>query len=94
MCDVPIPTPSGVVCGDTPTNRKRKEKGYKALAAAVSAIADPTYKQQQLEMMAREDACKEKAELRRDAQEVREQESVCLWNSKATGWVSMKGFVH
>ena len=63
--DAPIPAPS-VVSGDTPTNRKRKEKGYETLATAVSAITDPAYKQQRLEMMARDYARKEKAELRRD----------------------------
>ena len=41
--DVPIPMPS-VVSRDTHTNRKRKEKGYKTLATAVSAIADLVYK--------------------------------------------------
>ena len=44
----------------------------------MSAIADPAYKQQHLEMMAREDACKEKAELRHDAQEVCEQECLSM----------------
>ena len=47
----------------TPTNRKRKENGYETLATAVSAIADPVYRQQWLEMMAREDACKENSEV-------------------------------
>ena len=64
--DVPIPEPS-VVSSDTPTNRKRKEKHYETLATAVSAIADPVYKQQRLQMMAREDAHKENAEARCDA---------------------------
>ena len=60
-------------------NRKRKDNGYKKqLATAVSAIADPVYKQQRLQMMAREDACKEKADARPDAQEVREQECLSM----------------
>ena len=72
--DAPIPAPSLVSSSDTPTtNRKRKEKGYETLATAVSAIADPAYKQQQLEMMTREVVQKEKAEATFDAQEVREQ---------------------
>ena len=75
--DAPIP-PRSVVSSDTPTNRKRKEKGYESLATAVTAIADPAYKQQRLEIMVREDARKEKAELRRDAQEVREQERLAM----------------
>ena len=44
----------------------------------MSAIADPAYKQQRLEMTTREDACKEKAEQRRDAQEVCEQERLSM----------------
>ena len=48
------------------------------LATAVSAIGDPAYKQQRLEMMAREDARKEKDELRHDAQEVYEEEHLLM----------------
>ena len=88
--DTPIPMPS-VVSGDTPTNRKRKEKGYKLLATAVSAIGDPAYKQQRLEMMAREDASKEKAELRHEVQEVLEQERLSM--EQQSNWVSTKGCV-
>ena len=49
--DVPIPAPF-VISSDTPTNRKKKEKGYETLATAVSVIADPVYNQHQLQMMA------------------------------------------
>ena len=79
-----IPTPS-VVSGDTPMNRKRMEKGYKTLAMAVTAIADPAYKQERLEMMACEDACKEKAELRCDAKEVHEQERLSMEQQSNNG---------
>ena len=75
--DGPIPVAS-VISSDTPSNRKRKDKSYKTLATAVSAIADPAYKQQRLEMMAREDVHKEKAEAPYDAQGVRGQEHLSM----------------
>ena len=44
-----------------------KEKGYEKLRTAVTAIADPAYKQLRLEIMAWEDARKEKAQELRES---------------------------
>ena len=49
--DGPIPAAS-VISNDIPISRKRKNKGYETLTTALSAIVDPFYKQQRLEMMA------------------------------------------
>ena len=87
--DGPIPAAS-VISSETPTvSRKRKDKDYDTLETAFSVIiADPVYKQQRLEMVARENFWKEKAEARRDAQEVREQQHLSMeQQSQWAGWV-------